>query len=223
MFDTYFEIEVKMEGYTVHTIERKAAKPWIMKKHYAKRMPSVAHSYGLFKDMVIVGVCIYGIIANYTEQEAWKPYKLLELSRLVIEPETKNIGSWFISQTFKLLEKPVVLISYADRYKNHIGYIYQATNWYYTGVGAITDRTFVFDDGVSIHSRHSKKIKLRMGEKATIVKSSGKHRYYQFLGFKKQKKEMLSKLRYPILPYPKGESRRYDASAEFPKQVQMFG
>jgi len=222
MFDTYFEIEAKMEGYTVHTIERKDAKPWIMKKHYAKRMPSVAHSFGLFKDGVVTGVCIYGITPNYIEQEAWKPYDLLELSRLVIESETKNIGSWFISQTFKLLSKPVVIISYADKGQDHVGYIYQATNWNYTGVGADKAVTVVFDGGLTIHNRHSKEINSRHNGRGTKIKSDGKYRYYQFLGSKKQKKEMLRALRYPILPYPKGESKRYDASAEFPKQVQMF-
>jgi len=36
-----------------------------------------------------------------------------------------------------------------------------------------------------------------------------KHRYIYFLGDKKQKKEMLSKLNYDVLPYPKGDNKRY--------------
>ena len=209
-----------MKGYTVHSIPRSEAIPWIKLKHYAKRCPSIYHSFGLFKDDIIRGVCIYGITPNYIEQEAWKPYNLLELSRLVIEDDEKNIGSYFISKTFKLLQKPVVLISYADSDMSHIGYIYQATNWYYTGIGA--DKAVQYKvNGSTIHNRHSKEI-LSRGHQINKVKSSGKYRYYYFIGSKKQKKEMLKALRYPILPYPKGESKRYDASAEFPKQVQLF-
>jgi len=144
------------------------------------------------------------------------------LARLVIECDRKNIGSWFLSKTFKIMNTPMVLISYADIGQNHVGYIYQATNWIYTGIGSVGSKNFKYADGFSVHERHSKKINNRKIKPVDIVKSKGKHRYYKFLGSKKFKKEMLKKLRFSILPYPKGESKRYDTSATFAKQVQMF-
>ena len=39
-----------------------------------------------------------------------------------------------------------------------------------------------------------------------------KHRYFQFLGNKKEIKEMRKNLKYKIQPYPKGDNKRYDAS-----------
>ena len=62
----------------------------------------------------------------------------------------------------------------------------------------------------------------KFGDDVSWEKRSEKHRYVYFTGSKKQKKEMRKALKYPILPYPKGESKRYDTSATFPKQVQMF-
>ena len=67
-----------------------------------------------------------------------------------------------------------------------------------------------------------RQIKEKYGPSIETRLSSGKHRYVMFLGSKKQKKEMLAALRYPILPYPKGESRRYDASHKPVTQMRMF-
>jgi hypothetical protein len=39
-----------------------------------------------------------------------------------------------------------------------------------------------------------------------------KHRYFYFIGDKRQKNDMLKKLKFKIEPYPKGDNQRYDAS-----------
>lgn len=48
-----------------------------------------------------------------------------------------------------------------------------------------------------------------LGYVAVPVK--GKHRYVFLVGNKREKREMMRRFSWPILPYPKGESRRYDA------------
>jgi len=68
----------------------------------------------------------------------------LELTRLWIEDgHGKNIESWTISQSFEWLKKnrPEVkaLISYADPFENHLGTIYQATNWLYQSIENTSD------------------------------------------------------------------------------------
>jgi hypothetical protein len=125
-----------------------------------------------------------------------------------------------------LLESPCILISYADENQGHYGYIYQATNWVYTGISATAEvyrnKDFEYHSKTfsDLYGRRDNQFAKSIGFE--VVKKLPKHRYFYFIGSKKQKKEMLRKLNYPILPYPKGESKRYDASATFPKQVQLF-
>jgi len=187
-----------------------------MKKHYAHRMPSISHSYGLFFKRNLVGVCTFGLPASpfLCKGVCGNDYKdiVIEFNRLCLNNNKKNEGSYFLSYAIKLLSKPKIIVSYADTKQGHIGFIYQATNWLYTG--ATKERTDMLS--LSGHSRHNEGVgELRQHR-------SSKHRYIYFIGSKKQKKEMLKALNYPILPYPKGESKRYDASAEFPTQIRMF-
>jgi hypothetical protein len=81
----------------------------------------------------------------------------------------------------------------------HVGYIYQATNFLYTGISA--KRTDVFT-GDGKHSRHAKCV-----EGAPRKNRSSKHRYIIFVG--KHRKAMRKHLAYQIKPYPKGESKKY--------------
>jgi hypothetical protein len=61
---------------------------------------------------------------------------VLELNRLVLKYNKKNEASMLVGKSIKLLPKPKIIISYADISQNHIGYIYQATNFIYTGLSA---------------------------------------------------------------------------------------
>ena len=198
-----------------------------MKKHYARRMPQISHSFGLFENKLLVGICAFGVPACQANSSLGK-YPMVELVRLVVETKKKNASSILISGSFKLLPKPIAIISYADKSVNHIGYIYQATNWIYTGISS-GDVEYVID-GKHTHRKNaynqfgtgSKTSIEKMGHIVDSIKQGDKHRYCYFLGSKKQKKEMLKALKYPILPYPKGESKRYDTSAEFPTQIRIF-
>jgi hypothetical protein len=49
------------EKYKVKPIDTFQCKEWLLKKHYAKRIPSITYSFGLFDDITIVGVCTFGI------------------------------------------------------------------------------------------------------------------------------------------------------------------
>ena len=195
---------------------------WTTHKHYAHRRPCVSYAYGLYTDRRLVGVCTFGMPPNYVEMKAWEPYSLLELNRLCVnEGLPRNTLSFFVSQSIKYLPLPTVLISYADIDWNHSGYIYQATNWIYTGIGG-KDRSerYLLKDGSTHHRRHNETIPLSMIQE--IIIPSGKHRYYYFHGNKKDKRAMRKMLRYPILPYPKGANKRYDATYKPITQDIMF-
>ena len=140
-----------------------------------------------------------------------------------------NIESDAISQSFKWLKRYAsdvnVLISYADPEQNHSGFIYQATNWLYQGQGAFqaapTYALRLEEDSDWMHSRNVysrygssnvEHLKKQIGHTFWLKKEAEKHRYIYFLGNKKQVRQMYQDLNYSVLPYPKGEHKRYDAS-----------
>ena len=147
-------VQFQPSAYKVIRIRPKETHQWLMKKHYAKRKPSITDSFGLLnKENIMLGVCVFGIPPAPTEWENWKPYMLKELNRLCVTDDLpKNTLSFLVSKSLKMLDKPVVVISYADVDWGHHGYIYQATNWLYTGVGAIGVKSFIMNDGTSRHS-----------------------------------------------------------------------
>lgn len=207
------------EEFRVLPITSKQTHPWLLNIHYAKRVCNISHAYGLFKNDVLVGCITFGQPPNPTEETAWKPFKLIELNRLVVkEGLGKNVLSFFVAQALKLLPQRYVIVSYADIDQGHTGYIYQSTNWIYTGIGGKGVETYVMKSG---RERHNRKMELvDMKEVVAVKKASGKHRYYYFLGKRKDKetmKEMLLK-RFQILPYPKSENKRYLIDKHIPQQ-----
>ena len=201
------------DTYTVKSIKPKETHDWLLHKHYAKRIPSISWAFGLY-DSCLQGVCTFGKPASPAlcvgicgEEYSCKVY---ELNRLVINEDCpKNTASYFVSKAIKMLPNGLVLVSYADKAMGHVGKVYQATNWIYTG--ATKERTDIgSEDGT--HSRHyDKSIDYSKHRKFR----SSKHRYVYFTG-----KEY--ELNYPVKPYPKGNSNRYDASYKPQTQATLF-
>jgi hypothetical protein len=118
----------------------------------------------------------------------------------------RNSESRFLGLVFKALRRTSVrfLVSYADPAAGHVGYIYQATNWIYTGQPS-TRPLLSFGDRV-IHSRSVNTVlgsasvrRLRgMGLDVRTVEQPGKHRYIYFLD-----KRWRKRLTVDPLPYPK--------------------
>ena len=99
----------------VRQITRAETKPWILDKHYARRMPSVSFAYGLFDNNDLVGIITYGSPASPSLckgvcGEEFRS-RVIELNRLVIE---RGIPSYLIGQSLRKLPKPKIIISYAD-------------------------------------------------------------------------------------------------------------
>lgn len=209
-----------MKGYTVEPISYQEAKPWILKKHYARRVPSISHSFGLFKSKELVGVCTYGLPASphLCMGICGERYKdiVIEFNRMCLLDNEPNEASFFIGKTLKALPMPQIVVSFADTGQDHTGYIYQATNWVYLGVTDYGRKPRSDRITGNKHGRHETNMDV------PLVYRTQKHRYVYFRGSKRQKHNMQLALKYPVLPYPKGESKRYDASAEFHKQVRMF-
>lgn len=198
-------------------IKSEEATPWILKKHYAKRLPSISYAFGLYEDNDLIGIVTFGMPASNALCEGVcgveNKHLVIELNRLCLQDNTKNQASFLVANAIKLLPKPMVIVSYADTAQGHIGYVYQATNFMFTGT---TKERTDMDAGEGKHSRH--------GTDPSVRKfRSAKHRYIFIHGNKYQKKKLKDALRYKEEPYPKGEIRRYDSGTRVITQQLLFG
>lgn len=210
-----------MKGYLVKSIDSSQTYDWLLHKHYAKRIPSISFAFGLFdKENIMQGVVTYGKPASPSLCNGIcgldNSRFVYELNRLCANDGLpKNTLSFFLSKSLKQLPS-LIIVSYADTAKNHTGYIYQATNWIYTG--STKERTDIGnEDGT--HSRHYDK---NLDYKNFRKLRSSKHRYVKFTGNKIENKNWIKNLKYEIKPYPKGENKRYDASYTPIVQGQLF-
>jgi hypothetical protein len=216
-----------LDNYTVQPITYEDVRPWVINRHYAHRMPCVQHAFGLYDGVILVGVATYGIPASPRLCIGLCGYefkdRVVELNRLCCE-RTKNAASILVGRSLRMLPKPSIVVSFADTGQHHIGYVYQATNFIYTGLtdaGRKTPRADRIKNSGK-HGRHQGRSHGVVDKTIKLIYRSPKHRYVYFVGSKKQKKKMLNMLAYDVLPYPKGETKRYDDSAEFFKQVKLF-
>lgn len=181
---------------------------FLLPRHYSGRKPSISYAFGYYENNKLKAVCTFGKPASNSlcVGVCGKEYsnKVYELNRLCVDGQMEIKLSMFVGWCLNQLKsKDLILISYADTQMNHNGYIYQATNWIYTGM--TKPRTDKYVEG-NKHSRHYNN-NLQNGLRKY---RSAKHRYIYFATSKKLKKEYMNKLNYKIESYPKGENKRYE-------------
>jgi hypothetical protein len=192
------------------------AKTVIVKNHYLHTFPAATMlCFGAFMDDRLLGAITFGCgPANaYRMVEGVTQEDCLTLSRLWLSDELpSNSESRFIGICLKYLKKYTqvkFVVSYADPEQGHVGTIYQATGWIYTGLSVATPRVDI-GDGVLRHSRsishslgsHATGFMRDCGLKTKIIPQSRKHRYIYLLNQECQKM-----LKPAILPYPKLSGR----------------
>jgi hypothetical protein len=186
----------------VRIITREQTKPFILDIHYAHRMPSISWAFGLYEDEELIGVCTFGKPASnqLCIGVCGKEYTKIvwELNRLVLKYNRPNEASFFVSKCLKMLPKPMIIVSYADSAQNHLGIIYQATNFIFTGT---TKPRTDMAGKEGKHSRH------HLGDRTKRVYRSAKHRYIYFIGSKVEIKRMKKALKYSITNYPDEKQR----------------
>lgn len=208
-----------MINYTIDIIDKKIAKQVIVENHYSKKWTSCRYALGLFDEENLIGVAVYGHPIGRQTVKSISPYlnngDVLELTRLwIVDGTPKNTESYFLGKTFDWLRKNTltkVLISYSDPMHNHLGIIYQATNWLYQGNNTMLVKGFLHRiNNVNMHPRTVfslygtiKEEKLReIDPNYQRIEMKKKHRYIYILR-KKDRKEIISQLKHAILPYPK--------------------
>lgn len=207
---TIFDLMHSSESRYVRQITYEETKPFLLNIHYARRMPCITHAFGLFEGGAIIGVVTYGVPASNTLCRGIagdeNKYNVLELNRLVLLPKQhgNNNASFLVSRSLKMLPNHTFVVSYADTAWTHVGYIYQATNFLYTGMSAKRTDTY------QPEGKHPRSYDKNNHSDLKQTRSQ-KHRYVYLVGDKRTKKQMLKELKYPIItPYPKGDERRYD-------------
>jgi hypothetical protein len=140
------------------------------------------------------------------------------LNRLCLVDNLPNEASRLVGASLKLLPKPTIIVSYADTAQNHTGFIYQATNFLYTGVtvkrtewtvkGLEHMHTKAISNSVSKSDKPPlEAIKEKYGDRFYYRERSQKHRYIFLVANKTDKKKLLKALRYQPLPYPKEKTQ----------------
>tara|TARA_R110002051_G_scaffold57285_3_gene106127 strand:- start:14526 stop:15167 length:642 start_codon:yes stop_codon:yes gene_type:complete len=134
---------------SIRSITKEQSKYILKSHHYLSKVNKgfrSGYNFGLFEYDNLIGVCIFhspsvpetvkGCFGLSRENQKG----VYELGRLCLIPEStqKNLLSWFVSKSIKLLRKQTnvrSILSYADS-SLHTGFIYQATNFNYYGLTA---------------------------------------------------------------------------------------
>lgn len=220
---------------SVTPIKPEETYPWLLLKHYARRLCPISYAFGVYVDGVLSGVVTYGVPASSPLRAGicGPEYKdiVLELNRLCCLP-LKNIASCLVGRSLRLIPSPAIVVSYADTKQGHTGYVYQAANFIYTGLSAkrtdwrIKGLEHLHGATVADMSRGQENraefMRSKFGDDFYLEDRSRKHRYVFFLGTKKQKNKMADCLKYQQEPYPKGASSRYEDEATIQTQVNLF-
>jgi len=168
------------------------------------------HHYGIYFDNICGGVVVYGIslpqpvFDSICGVEFGNKVRVLSRGACVYWTPIGS-ASKLISVSLRMLKKEgyKIIIAYCDTRAGEIGTIYQACNFIYTGVSEggneyLIENKWRTGIGASEYSHEKRNLNDYENRKRSI-----KHRYIYLLGTPSEHKLLLSKLRYPQLPYPK--------------------
>ena len=189
--------ELKID-WASHKSAKYACENW----HYSGVIPvGKLVKVGAWEDEKFIGVVLFGRGAN---NNMLRPYGLTqdqgcELVRIALKshitPVTKivSVATRFLKAKNTKLK---LVVSYADADQEHLGVIYQAGNWIYTGLMNKGNMGAFIIHGKKVHPKsvHSKGVKQSIEEvrkcldpKAEIFYTKGKHRYLMPLDKKMRK------------------------------------
>lgn len=181
---------------------KKAVQYALMNFHYAKKIAPRAtdSAFSVFNEKnEWCGVICFGLGAspNIHSPFGLNAGEVIELIRVALNGKQSSTSK-VVSIGLKLLKKnnPLVklVVSYADKGQEHVGVIYQATNWYFIQDIKSSDTQYF----VNNEWRHSKAIKPQIKKIAPKRKASGKYKYIYPLD-----KTLIPLCKSLSKPYPK--------------------
>lgn len=207
-----------------------AAKYAVEHWHYSRSMPTPPSVYiGVWEFQSFIGCVIFGRGSN---NNGHKPYgikmtEFCELTRIALRNHETPVSK-VVSTALRMLKSKSpgvrLVVSYADPNHDHVGAIYQAGNWVYTGqTGA--DFEAIDQTGRKWHSRqvsstgvkrqYSTLRRVHKHSECTIVPLLGKHRYLYPLD--RAMRKQIESLRKP---YPKREPCGPSVEGDTPSQTE---
>lgn len=211
---------MSIKEYKVVRATKSTCNQLVASRHYKRKLGIFWEGFALVHTGRVYGVVCYGQPSAPIQRSAFsdRDFRLYELTRLVIQTETKNAASYLISESLKMLScKPCAVISYADSDMGHCGIVYQATNWLYTGMVNPHDCMYEYQGEVL----HPQTLRDRLGvtsptkwAKENNVKRivmGGKHRYFKLVGTRREVASMRDRLKYEVIKsYPKCKKSHYE-------------
>lgn len=188
------------------------ARDLLVCNHYLHSMPGGTQlAFGVFVGSSLLGALTLGVGPKNAHRlvEGATADDCLTLSRLWLSDDLPpNSESRLLGIVLRALRRHTqvkFLVSYADPSAGHLGIIYQATGWVYTGLSEAMP-LYDLGDGKARHSRslshafgtHSLLHFERHGVAVRLVPQAAKHRYVYFLD-----PSWRLRLLTPVLTYPK--------------------
>ena len=199
----------------VAPIPHRIARALLERHHYTGSIPGGSvFRFGVFVGIRLQGVIILGAgpAQAYRLVEGARHRDGLTLTRVWLSDTLpQNSESKVIGIVLRALKRNTDLrfiVSYADPARGHVGTIYQAGGWLYTGLSQGSSLCDL-GDGKLRHTRtigfiygtHSARHFEATGAQLKPVPQPGKHRYIYLLD-----RTWRERLLVPVLPYPKKET-----------------
>ena len=196
----------------VQPVPIRVAKTMIVHNHYLHSLPGGTQlAFGIFVEPMLLGAMTFGVgpfnahrlVSGASADDCAVLTRFWLSDELRPNSESRVLG--IVTRALRRHTNIKFLVSYADPSKRHIGIIYQATNWIYTGLSNAVP-LYELGDGVDRHSRsvshafgtHSLKHFEHHGLQVKLVPQTRKHRHVYFLDT-----SWRSRLQTEALPYPK--------------------
>jgi hypothetical protein len=189
----------------------------VIQHHYLHRRPPISHAFGLLIGADVVGVVTFGTPpSRHLQMSACpsNPAAVIELNRLWVSDEMpRNTESWFVSRALAMLP-PLIVVSYADTERGHVGYIYRALNFFYAGWTDMERKTPRYDyvptpelstdagllfPPSEIKGKHSRDA-MRCGE-YTRVRRKPKLKYWTATGNRRDRRGLVAACGWPRLDW----------------------
>lgn len=187
--------------------------------HYSKTTPQIRLGYSVFNDNdEWCGVVLFSNGANPSIAREFNLVQgqVIELVRMALNGK-QAFTSQVLAAALRELKKDApsvkVVVSYADRNQEHIGTIYQATNFYY--IGEYANERGIMLNGKLTHRRSINKkygksgiewLKQNIDPDAEVIIGKSKIKYVFPLD-----KRMTKRLKSMSKPYPKKEITNLEA------------
>ena len=206
-----------LQSLVVRPVAYNAARDLLARNHYLHTMPGGTKlAFGVFSGGRLMGALALGVgpfnahrlVSGATHADC------IALTRLWLDDGLpKNSESRVLAVVLRSMARHTsvkFVVSYSEPAAGHVGTIYQAGGWLYTGMSG-PSVLYDLGDGVIRHSRtfghsygtRSLRYLRNCGVHVVPIQQQGKHRYVYFLD-----RSWQPRLTVQVLPYPKSDKAK---------------